>query len=574
MQLTLLVVGLTAAVLLLLSTHLALRHTNDLREMAHSRLETIRADLRTKGVTVVRNMALAFQRAVATLDFLFLVEIVRSTVDHDPEVLYGIVMDGHGRVIVNYPAAKGSQYLNGKDDRRALAALEPTVLEVTMDGVPIMEAVAPILTGSERWGTVRLGLSLASLDRATAESERLIRQKTHRTVALTVGSTLAILLVASYVGMRFARRLVLRPVAGLMTGIQHMQQGVLHQPVAPLGSAEFVELATAFNSMSDTIRSDSESLRHLNTALRGEVDERTRAQQALEKLAAELELRVEQRTLELSTANEDLSEEVARRRRAEQQLTAYADRLKESNQALTDFAYVASHDLQEPLRKVLAFGDRLRVECEAQLTGAGGDYLARMRNAAERMRTLITELLAYSRVTTNVRPFATVDLGKLVKEVLADLEVAIDTKHATVAVADLPVLAADPLQMRQLFQNLIGNALKFIPADRAPRIEVATCSPSELPAGLRGPLADFVQITVADNGVGFEDKHADRIFGVFVRLHSHAEYEGTGMGLAICRRIVERHGGRIIARGVPNQGATFVITLPKSGPSQGKSDEG
>jgi signal transduction histidine kinase len=201
-----------------------------------------------------------------------------------------------------------------------------------------------------------------------------------------------------------------------------------------------------------------------------------------------------------------------------------------------------------------------------------------MQNAAGRMQTLINDLLAFSRVTTKAQPFRPVDLNELAAEVLSDLESRIEQSGARIEVAALPTIEADPLQMRQLLQNLIGNALKFTQAGVGPQIRVwaephhAATDATSIHGSNNGdgvaaiPLAEqppaTVDLCVCDNGIGFDEKYLDRIFNVFQRLHGRGVYEGTGIGLAVCRKIVERHGGAITARSRPGDGATFVVTLP------------
>jgi PAS domain S-box-containing protein len=249
---------------------------------------------------------------------------------------------------------------------------------------------------------------------------------------------------------------------------------------------------------------------------------------------------------------------------AQERLQRAADLLSRSNRELQDFASVASHDLQEPLRKIQAFGDRLKHKCQGQLSEDGHDYLDRMLNAALRMQTLINDLLTFSRVTTKAQPFCKVDLAVVAREVVSDLEVRIEQSGGSVEVSDLPVIDADPLQMRQLFQNLIANALKFRKPDAAPVVKISSQSNSTPAEGATWSLAntDNWQISVADNGIGFDEKYLDRIFTVFQRLHGRTAYEGTGVGLAVCRRIAERHNGSITARSQPGRGATFIVKLP------------
>jgi PAS domain S-box-containing protein len=263
-----------------------------------------------------------------------------------------------------------------------------------------------------------------------------------------------------------------------------------------------------------------------------------------------------------------LVSDITDRKTAEQALAEFNARLTQSNRELQDFAFVASHDLQEPLRKIQAFGDRLKARYADALADEGRDYLERMQGAAKRMQTLINDLLAFSRITTKAQPFVKVDLTQIMSEVISDLEVGIQQVKAQVEVQDLPSIDADPLQMRQLFQNLLSNALKFHRADVLPLIQIRgkVLKPSEIPSTLQAPDRPFIGsvclIEVTDNGIGFDEKYLDRIFTVFQRLHGRGEYEGTGVGLAICRKIAERHGGAISANSQPGAGTTFMVALP------------
>jgi len=255
---------------------------------------------------------------------------------------------------------------------------------------------------------------------------------------------------------------------------------------------------------------------------------------------------------------QELFKEVITRRKAEQHLEAITNELRRSNSELEQFAYVASHDLQEPLRKIQAFGDRLRIRCADKLDETSGDYLQRMLTSAGRMRQLINDLLELSRVTSNAQPFSAVDLDQILGGVLSDFELRIAQTEAIVEVDKLGSIQADPLQMRQLFHNLLGNALKFKKPGTTPRVGIrAEELPGEFPR---------IRFSVSDNGIGFEEKYLDRIFQVFQRLHSRDEYEGTGVGLAICNKIVLRHGGHFTAQSLPGQGATFLATLPMAQP--------
>jgi signal transduction histidine kinase len=271
--------------------------------------------------------------------------------------------------------------------------------------------------------------------------------------------------------------------------------------------------------------------------------------------AAVLEQRVVERTAALAQINARLQEEMAFRQRAAEAIEVMNARLRISNRELQDFASVASHDLQEPLRKVQAFGDRLKSKSSAQLGPDGLDYVERMLNAAARMKTLINDLLTFARVTSRAQPFVPVDLQAVAEQVISDLEARIEQSHAVVRVGALPQIDADVTQMRQMLQNLIGNALKFSRPGAAPEVDVQAQVSGE------GESA-VVRLSVRDNGIGFDEKYIDRIFTVFQRLHGRQEFEGTGIGLAVCRKIAERHRGTITASSKPGEGSTFTVTLP------------
>ena len=247
-----------------------------------------------------------------------------------------------------------------------------------------------------------------------------------------------------------------------------------------------------------------------------------------------------------------------------EQETHQRQALTHSNTELENFAHVASHDLQEPLRKILTFGERLQSKYGEVLTDQGCDYLERMQKAAQRMQTLIHDLLTLSRITTQAQPFVAVDLAQIVQEVLSDLEVCLEQSQGQVEVGELPTLNSDALQMRQLMQNLIGNALKFHRKGEPPKVRIYS---EQLKGDNQPALGDVAkpthcQICVEDNGIGFDTQYLERIFQAFHRLHGRNDYEGTGMGLAICRKIVERHNGSISAHSTLGQGSTFIVTLP------------
>jgi two-component system, LuxR family, sensor kinase FixL len=255
-----------------------------------------------------------------------------------------------------------------------------------------------------------------------------------------------------------------------------------------------------------------------------DISERRHAEVALRRAKDELEIRVLERTADLERRNQELQE----------------------------FAFVASHDLQEPLRKIQTFGDLLGTK-SASLGAESQDYIQRMQKAAASMQKLLESLLAYSRVTMKVEPFVETDLNRSVQGALSNLEVVITQNGALIKAYDLPTIEADRSQMIQLFQNLLANALKFRRENEIPRVSIYSHKTRE-----KGKL----EICVEDNGIGFDEKYLDKIFVPFQRLHGRGAYGGVGMGLAICKKIVERHGGEITAKSEPGKGSAFIVTLP------------
>ncbi|GAB2561053.1 PAS domain-containing sensor histidine kinase [Spirosoma aerophilum] len=254
----------------------------------------------------------------------------------------------------------------------------------------------------------------------------------------------------------------------------------------------------------------------------------------------------------------------------QQQLENSVVELRRSNKNLEQFAYVASHDLQEPLRKIQAFGDLIQSQFAPVIGDSGADMITRMQSAAARMQVLIKDVLAYSRIATKRENAGPVDLIRVVSEVLSDIETAIQDKQATVIVDPLPTVRGDEAQLRQLFQNLISNALKFTKIGKAVdppviRLTARRLLGRELPVNFLLNKDDdrhFYLIDVIDNGIGFEPHQAERIFQVFQRLNGRSEYQGTGIGLAIVQKVIDNHQGRILAEGRPGQGSTFRILLP------------
>ena len=276
-----------------------------------------------------------------------------------------------------------------------------------------------------------------------------------------------------------------------------------------------------------------------------------RTEEELRRHRDQLEEMVEARTAELTKVNEELRQEVAERRRVEEELAQYADELERSNQELQQFAYVASHDLQEPLRMMTSYLQLLERRYKDRLDSDADEFIGYVVDGAHRMQRLLRDLLAYSRVGTRGKPFEPVACEEVLEQTLVNLKVAIEESDAKVTCDELPTVMADSTQLGQVFQNLIANAIKFREED-PPRVRISAIKSDE----------EWL-FSVCDNGIGIDPQYTDRIFRVFQRLHTREEYAGTGIGLAICRRIVERHGGRIWVVSGLGRGSTFCFTLPE-----------
>lgn len=278
----------------------------------------------------------------------------------------------------------------------------------------------------------------------------------------------------------------------------------------------------------------------------------------------------------LKEMNRDLQREIEERRSSEekvnrlnQQLLESNEELKTINQELDRFAYLASHDLQEPLRKIMLFVDKLSIKLHDNTDSDVKDALGRILRASERMQTLINDLLKLSRHAEQEDDFMPTDLNQVLRDVVSELESEIKNQNGSVTFTNLPSIQAIPGQVFQLFQNLISNALKFCKAETAPEVHIYSenLQTNLSVQGPNGRLPAGYRIYVRDNGIGFDPKYAEEIFLVFKRLHSYQEIKGTGIGLSICKKIVERHGGTIAAQSRPHAGSTFIITLPQREPA-------
>lgn len=272
----------------------------------------------------------------------------------------------------------------------------------------------------------------------------------------------------------------------------------------------------------------------------------------------------------LKSINKSLENEVNERKNSEEKVNALniqllknIDKLEIANKDLDRFAFMASHDLQEPLRKILTFSERLCSKYSDQLDDEGKRYITRIQASTERLQVLIKDIMTFAKISIEKTNFEISDLNLLVEDVLTEIESSISEKHATITVDPLPSLYINPTLMRPLFYNLINNALKYSKSHVPPVIRIYADRDMVIPQGIKnGENRKYCRIFIEDNGIGFDQKYADQVFEMFKRLHHHDEYEGTGIGLAFCKKIVEQHEGFITAQSVPNVGSTFIVSLP------------
>ena len=271
----------------------------------------------------------------------------------------------------------------------------------------------------------------------------------------------------------------------------------------------------------------------------------------------------------LVAINKNLENEIKERKASEEhakelnrQLLENISLLEAANKDLDRFAFMASHDLQEPLRKIRTFSDRLYLKYQTVLDQEGKNNILRIQKASERMQSLINDILTFSKISVEEGVFVQSDLNKIVSDVLIDMEEEVNAKKATVFVKELPSMLVNPGLIRPLFHNLLSNALKYSKKQVDPIINIhSEISPTITSAGSEAN-SKYCRIYIEDNGIGFDQKYSEQIFGMFKRLHLNTEFEGTGIGLALCKKIVEKHNGFISARSKINEGSTFIISLP------------
>jgi len=382
-----------------------------------------------------------------------------------------------------------------------------------------------------------IGWTLA-ITREVDEMSDLARRMQAQVLAFSTGCFIFLLVLGGLLS-----RHIVKPINTLVRATEGIAAGNLNVRTSVRSHDELGELARSFDKM-------TLDLQRAILSRDEEIAERRRAEQLLQKARDELEHRVHARTAELAVANDNLKRELTERERAERELKNLTAELERSNKELQEFAYVASHDLQEPLRMVSSYTTLLSRRYKGKLDESADDFIGFAVDGATRMQKLINGLLQYSRVGTKGKQFEPTDVNDIFAQSVNNLTFAIEENEAQVTRDELPVVMADDVQLVQLFQNLIGNAIKFH-GETLPQVHV----------GVRQEGETWI-FSVKDNGIGIEQEYRERIFVIFQRLHGRQEYAGTGIGLAVCKRIVERHGGHIWVESESGAGSTFLFTIP------------
>jgi signal transduction histidine kinase len=491
--------GALCCVGVLLSTAIINKIANE------SKLRIINATIQ-KGDFLIVNNCLALSTMAQDNAFSNIKEIITTALRMNHDIIYGIYMDRDRRMWVD------ARLENLQGEVRNKITLEDTVSlwadgltapgHLILNGGQLIEFAGPVTSADgAKLGTVRYGLTMAALKESIAETQRKVYFSVLKSCLVILLIGIAIFVVSSREARRQANAITL-PIQKLTDAAHTITAGNYAVPMALTSNDEIGVLAGDFEKMRQTIKQYTDNL----------------------------EAMVAQRTRELNDAMVELTR---------------------SNTELEQFAYVTSHDLREPLRMISSYTNLLQKKYGEKLDSDAKAFIAFAVDGAGRMQDLIEDLLTYSRVGTKAKPFEPLDCTAIFEIVTKNLEVAITEKKATVTAAGLPRLMADRNQLIQLLQNLIANALKFC-KDRPPQIHVAA----------RDNESEW-EFCVRDNGIGIAPQHWDTIFQIFQRLHTREEYEGTGIGLAVVKKIVERHGGRIWLESQLGLGTTFFFTIPK-----------
>ncbi|MCC6810432.1 MAG: response regulator [Deltaproteobacteria bacterium] len=540
-------------VTLAISSYFVVRNQRDLDEANSNKYAMMRHELAKKGSVLARNVAIASERAVAVLDFLFLAEVISSATQHDSEIVYGIILDKEGKALVHSDARQSGKKLDDPATRRAIESADGSELEISYSGRPTLDVSAPIVVAGKPWGAIRFGLSLDGVNAEISKNKAQAEEKL-RSGLIVAGSAAALLLMFAAFIATIASAQIVGPVDALISGVNRLRTGDLSTQVGVSGIPEFIGLAQAFNDMANAIKERDEAL--------------TQNNRQLEKA--------------LATANE-------------------VNRLK------SEFLANISHELRTPLNAIVNVPKillaeysnvpvwtcpRCHAEFEGEFSAVGSDepehcpddgaemllgkrtistgvpeeqrhFLSRLLHQGQHMLNVVNELLDFSKLDAGKMELhiEQVDIGRVFADVEQTMQGLAAEKRLTVHfpdLADVRLVRADPVKLAQILINLIGNAIKFTPPNGRIVIQLTKRQ-------VNGVVADEIRVT--DSGIGIPKEHLEAIFESFRQVDSgHTRKAGgTGLGLTITRHLVELHGGRIWVDSEPNQGSTFTFYLPVEG---------
>jgi len=473
--------------------------------------KTIEAGMSSEAKSIATSIDQVTATAIITEDYGAVVEHCMRVVKEGPSILYVVLTRNDGFSLISIPQGWRQDKLSGPWNPSSERVAKSLFIKSDLVNQDVFHYSYPFKYSGIDWGWIHLGLSLK-------QYHADIKSMYQRTIVLA----LLCILLGMVVSLIFARRLT-NPIKVLDSVTGQVAKGDLTAKADVRTGDELERLANSFNKMTEALAKSQGDL--------------LASKEALQKARDELEQHVKERTFELVITNE--------------QLHRKTEDLIRSNKELEQFAYVASHDLQEPLRMVTSYVQLLAQRYKDKLDQDANEFIDFAVDGATRMYQLINDLLAYSRVSTRGNSFELVDCEEVFHKSVNNLKVAVEESGAEVTHDLLPKTVADFSQLEQLLQNLIGNAIKFH-GEESPRVHISA-----------SPDGDHWVFSVRDNGIGIAPEYAERIFVIFQRLHGKDKYPGTGIGLAICKKIVERLGGRIWVESEPGKGATFYFTLPK-----------
>jgi signal transduction histidine kinase len=467
--------------------------------------ETIKTELIEKNKTISIHLASSAKNAFWSLNWLF-IERQMQEVTSSKDVIFLEIMKPNGEA---YLASGDTECVKNIPASELMSRERQTVKDMVLSnsGEITKLIITPIEIGNERWSLIMV-LSLKQIEEA---KKAIIKEN------IWWGSI--IFFLGMLVSFWFARGMA-KPIQQLAEGTKEIAKGNLDFRIKEGGLDEIGNLARSFNKMTENLK-------------------------------------------KTTTSRDLLAKEMAERKRAEEELKGYAAELERSNQELEQFAYIASHDLQEPLRMVASYTQLLAQRYRGKLDSDADEFIAYAVDGATRMQGLINDLLTYSRIGTSGKDFEPTDCEAVFDRTLDNLQRAVEESGAKITHDPLPTVMADDMQLGQLFQNLIGNAIKFR-SEEHPSIHVSCERIEESAIGNRQSAMNKGWVfSVRDNGIGIDPEFTGRIFIIFQRLHKRGEYTGTGIGLAVCKKIVERHGGQIWVESDPGKGSTFYFTIPR-----------